>query len=164
MGIHLQRGQLAMSRLRFVKAVCRIEERLIVNIEDIYVWEDEVRDNETDLQGIVNNSNYFVYMAHTRHKHLKMLGVDFAEVAQRGYNLVLVHTDISFKDSLRSGDLFSVTSKIETRGKVRVAFLQKVIRRSDQKVVAEAINTATCIHVQTGRPRFPEEIKKLFWG
>jgi acyl-CoA thioester hydrolase len=164
MGIHLQRGHLAMSRLRFVKAVCRIEERLIVNIEDIYAWEDEVRDNETDLQGIVNNSNYFVYMAHTRHKHLKMLGVDFAEVAQRGYNLVLVHTDISFKDSLRSGDRFSVTSKIETKGKVRVAFLQKVIRRSDQKIVAEATNTATCIHVQTGRPRFPEEIKKLFWG
>ena len=164
MGIHLQRDQLAMSRLWIIEAVCRIEECLIVNVEEIYIWEGEVRDNETDLQGIVNNSNYFVYMAHTRHKHLKMLGVDFAEVAQRGYNLVLVHTDISFRDSLRSGDLFSVTSKIETKGKVRVVFLQKVIRRYDNKVIAEATNTTTCIHAQTGRPRFPEEIKKLFWG
>jgi acyl-CoA thioester hydrolase len=135
-----------------------------MNIEENYTWECEVRDNETDLQGIVNNSNYFVYMAHTRHKHLKMLGIDFAEVAQRGYNLVLVHTDISFRDSLKSGDLFSVTSKIETKGKVRVVFLQKVIRESDNKVVAEAKNTTTCIHAQTGRPRFPEEIRELFWG
>lgn len=164
MGVHLQRGQLAMSRLRHIKAVWRIRERLIMNVEEIYTWEGEVRDNETDLQGIVNNSNYFVYMAHTRHKHLKILGIDFAEVAQRGYNLVLVHTDISFRDSLKSGDLFSVTSKIETKGKVRVAFLQKVIRRSDKKIVAEATNTTTCIHAQTGRPQFPEEIKELFWG
>ena len=164
MGIHLQRGQLAMSRLWFIEAVCRIKECLIVNVEEIYIWESEVKDNETDLQGIVNNSNYFIYMAHTRHKHLKMLGVDFAEVAQQGYNLVLVHTEISFRDSLRSGDLFSVTSKIETKGKVRVVFLQKVIRLSDKKVVAEAKNTTTCIHTQTGRPRFPEGIKKLFWG
>jgi acyl-CoA thioester hydrolase len=164
MGVHLQRGQLAVSRLRYIKAVCRIEERLIMNVEEIYTWEGEVRDNETDLQGIVNNANYFVYMAHTRHKHLKMLGIDFAEVTKRGYNLVLVHTDISFRDSLKSGDLFSVTSKIETQGKVRVAFLQKVIRISDKKVVAEATNTTTCIHAQTGRPRFPEEIRELFWG
>jgi acyl-CoA thioester hydrolase len=164
MGIHLQRGQLAMSRLRHIEPVCRVEEHLIMNVEETYTWEGEVRDNETDLQGIVNNSNYFVYMAHTRHKHLKMLGIDFAEVAQRGYNLVLVHTDISFRDSLKSGDLFSVTSKIETKGKVRVVFLQKVIRRSDKKAVAEATNTTTCIQTQTGRPRFPEEIRKLFWG
>ena len=164
MGVHLQRGQLAMSRLRHIQAVCRIEGRLIMNVEEIYTWEGEVRDNETDLQGIVNNSNYFVYMAHTRHKHLKMMGIDFAEMARRGYNLVLVHTDISFKDSLKSGDLFSVTSKIETKGKVRVLFLQKVIRRSDKKIVAEATNTATCIYTQTGRPQFPEEIRELFWG
>jgi acyl-CoA thioester hydrolase len=153
-----------MSRLRHIKAVCGIEEYLIMNVEEIYTWEGEVRDNETDLQGIVNNSNYFVYMAHTRHKHLKMLGIDFAEVARLGYNLVLVHTDISFRDSLKSGDLFYVTSKIETKGKVRVVFLQKVIRESDNKVIAEATNTTTCIHAQTGRPRFPEEIKELFWG
>ena len=135
-----------------------------MSIEEVYTWEGEVRDNETDLQGIVNNANYFIYMAHTRHKHLKMLGVDFAEVAQKGYNLVLVHTDMSFKDSLKSGDRFSVTSKIETKGKIRMAFIQKVIREFDKKVVAEAINTATCIHTQTGRPKFPEEIKRLFWG
>ena len=164
MGIHLQRDQLAMSRLWIIEAVCRIKEYLIVNVEETYIWEGEVRDNETDLQGIVNNSNYFIYMAHTRHKHLKMLGVDFADVAQQGYHLVLVNTDISFRDSLKSGDLFSVTSKIETKGKVRVAFLQKVTRRSDNKVVAEATNITTCIHTQTGRPRFPEEIRKLFWG
>ncbi len=134
-----------------------------MSTEEVYTWEGEVRDNETDLQGIVNNANYFIYMAHTRHKHLKVLGIDFAEVAQQGYNLVLVHTDISFKDSLRSGDRFSVTSKIETKGKIRVAFIQKVIREFDKKVVAEATNTATCIHTQTGRPKFPQEIRRLLW-
>lgn len=134
-----------------------------MNTDEIYIWEDEVRDSETDLQGIVNNSNYFIYMAHTRHKHLKELGIDFAEVSRQGYNLVLVHSDISFKDSLKSGDWFTVTSKAETKGKIRVIFLQQVIRKSDSKVVAEAINTTTCIHTKSGRPRYPDEIKRLFW-
>jgi acyl-CoA thioester hydrolase len=134
-----------------------------MNTNETYIWEGEVRDNETDLQGIVNNSNYFIYMAHTRHKHLKELGIDFAEMSEQGYNLVLVHSDISFRDSLKSGDWFTVTSRAETSGKIRVAFLQQVIRKSDNKVVAEAVNTATCIHTESGRPRFPEEIKRLFW-
>jgi len=135
-----------------------------MNIEETYSWEGEVRDSETDLQGIVNNSNYFIYMAHTRHKHLKALGIDFAGVSRQGYNLVLVHTDTAFKDSLKSGDWFTVTSKVETKGRIRVVFFQQVLRKSDNKVVADAVNTATCIHVESGRPKFPEEIKRLFWG
>ena len=135
-----------------------------MNTGEIYTWEGEVRDSEVDLQGIVNNSNYFIYMAHARHKHLKELGIDFAEVSAQGYNLVLVHTDISFKDSLTSGDWFTVTSRAETKGKIRMAFMQQVVRKSDSKVVAEAINTTTCIHIESGRPRYPEEIKNLFWA
>ena len=30
----------------------------------------EVRDNELDIQGIVNNSNYMIYLAHARHKYI----------------------------------------------------------------------------------------------
>ena len=134
-----------------------------MKVDETYCWEGEVRDSETDLQGIVNNSHYFIYMAHARHKHLKELGIDFAEVSRRGYNLVLVHTDISFKDSLKPGDWFTVTSKAETKGRIRVAFFQQVVRKSDNKIVAEAINMTTCIHAETGRPRYPEEIKRVFW-
>ncbi len=126
-----------------------------------YQWESEVRDNEVDLQGVVNNSNYFIYMAHARHKYLKELGLDFDQLHQEGFDLVLTHTDMTFKDALRSGDEFIVTARLESNGKIRVDFVQEVIRKVDGKVVTAAINTGTCINRNTNRPMLPEKLKQL---
>jgi len=126
-----------------------------------YICEFEVRDNETDLQGIVNNANYFVYMAHARHKHLKSLGIDFNKAHEEGFNLVLAHTDITFKASLKSGDEFIVTSILKPNGRIRIDFDQEVIRKSDDKVVAFAINTGVCISTTTGRPIMPEFLRAI---
>ncbi|MBV8803209.1 MAG: acyl-CoA thioesterase, partial [Gammaproteobacteria bacterium] len=41
-----------------------------------------VRDNEIDMQGIVNNANYFIYFAHARHTFLKEIGVSFAKMTE----------------------------------------------------------------------------------
>lgn len=128
----------------------------------MFEWHSEVRDNEIDQQGVVNNANYFIYMAHARHKHMKSLGIDFADYAARGLNLLLIHTEMSFKDSLKSGDEFIVTSEIVPQGRIRFAFQQQVIRKSDNKVVTIATNTATCINTKTGRPEIPDELKALF--
>ena len=128
--------------------------------EDVFQWEEEVRDNEVDLQGIVNNANYFVYMAHARHKHLRQLGIDFAAYHQQGYNLVLVESQLKFRDSLRSGDSYVVTSRLELQGKIRFLFHQEVIRKSDNKVAVTAVNTATCVDIQSGRPKIPDELRQ----
>jgi len=126
-----------------------------------YSWESEVRDNEVDVQGVVNNANYFIYMAHTRHKHLHALGLNFSELHQLGYDLFLTKTEITFKDALKSNDTFTVTSKLEPNGRIRINFVQQVIRKSDGKVVTEAINTGTCINTKTKRPEFPEKLKEI---
>ena len=128
--------------------------------QDIFTWEDDVRDNEVDLQGVVNNANYFVYMAHARHLHVKNLGIDFAEFHDQGYNLLLIETQMKFKNSLKSGDSFIVTSKLEPQGKIRFQFIQDVIRKSDNKIVTSAVHIGTCVAVASGRPKFPEKLKK----
>ena len=56
-----------------------------------YKIEFEVRDNEVDIQGVVNNANYYIYMAHSRHKFLQdVLKVDFIEMAKANFNLFLI--------------------------------------------------------------------------
>jgi acyl-CoA thioester hydrolase len=120
------------------------------------IWESEVRDNEVDLQGVVNNANYFIYMAHARHKYVKALGLDFAKLHDEGFDLLLIHTDIDFKDSLRSGDEFIVTSSLKSNGRIRFDFVQEVIRKADSKVVASAVNTGVCISTSTRRPIMPD--------
>jgi len=129
--------------------------------DNLFVWEDEVRDSELDMQGIVNNANYFVYMEHARHQHLKSLGVDFEKMHLNGFDLVLIHAEIDFKAPLKSGDRFIVTSKLEMMSQLRFVFLQQVIRKSDNKIMSEAKNIGTCIDAASGRPVIAEELKTV---
>ncbi len=127
---------------------------------DVFRHDDEVRDNETDSAGIVNNANYYVYMAHCRHKHVKALGIDFDELKRQGYNLVVAEANIKFKSSLVSGDEYWVTCKIITPQPGRFAFEQDVIRKSDEVLVAKGIISATCIIQETGKVEIPEYVKE----
>jgi acyl-CoA thioester hydrolase len=68
----------------------------------------EVRDYECDLQGVVNNSVYMHYLEHARHKFLKSIGSDFAELTKKKINLVVVRAEIDYKISLISSDKFFV--------------------------------------------------------
>lgn len=126
-----------------------------------HIWESEVRDNEIDEQGIVNNANYFIYMQHARHKYIKSLGIDFAQMHEKGYDLLLIHTDMTFKDSLRSGDEFIVKSVLKSNGRIRLEVVQEVIRKIDGKVVTTAVNTIVCVTVANRRPVMPEELQKI---
>lgn len=126
----------------------------------IFRHEDEVRDNETDSAGIVNNANYYIYMAHCRHKFVKALGIDFGELRNQGYNLVVAEANIKFKNSLVAGDEYIVTCKVITPKPGRFAFEQEVIRKSDNKLAAKGIISATCIVLETGKVEIPQYIKE----
>ncbi len=134
-----------------------------MNSNETFTREDEVRDNEIDLQGIVNNSHYFVYMMHARHKHLTAIGLDFVQAHKDGYNLLLAEANIKYKTPLRPGDIYVVTSKINKKASSRAFVIidQEVIRKSDDKVAAKGSMKCTCVNIETGRIGFPQEYKEL---
>lgn len=129
---------------------------------DVFRHDDEVRDNETDSAGIVNNANYYIYMAHCRHKHVKAIGIDFDELKRQGYNLVVAEANIKFKSSLVSGDEYFVTCKVITPRPGRFAFEQDVVRKPDRVLVAKGIISATCILQETGKVEIPVYIEEKF--
>lgn len=128
----------------------------------VFVWENEVYDTEIDFQGIVNNAHYFSYMAITRHKHLSALGIDIVNMHQYGFELMLTKSEIAFKDSLKYGDEYIVTSELEPSGRIRFAFKQQILRKSDQKVMIDAVNVGVCIDRSTGKPIIPEQLQFIF--
>lgn len=150
--------------------------------EKVFIYEDEVRDNELDMQGIVNNANYFIYLTQARHKHIKSLGIDFADMFARGYNLVVYEAQIKFRQSLKSGDRYQVTSLISWSKPTRILFQQQVFRLNDfnpakpasdsekgsdsasgsenKTLIVEALVYATCVSQKTGRPEIPDELRE----
>lgn len=128
--------------------------------------EMEVRDNELDAQGIVNNANYMIYLSHARHKHGENLNINHSEFADRGLNLVITSCTMKFKNSLKANDKFIVTSKI-VAGELPFhwAHMQDIKRLEDGKIILKAVFNATCVNnaadETTGKLCVPSEIDQL---
>lgn len=103
-----------------------------------YSLDFKVRDSECDLQGIVNNSNYLVYLEHARHEYLLSRNLDFAELTRQGIFLVVTRVEIDYRQPLRSGDHFQVCLNLHRRGRIRFEFQQDIYRTTDRAVMVNA--------------------------
>lgn len=121
----------------------------------------EVRDYECDMEGIVNNAVYMNYLEHARHRFIKQKGFDFAELARRGIQLVVIRVEADYLFPLRSGDRFIVTASIERVSKLRFGFIQEIFRLPDDKPILKAKVIGTSLDA-SGRPKYFTEVGKLF--
>ncbi len=62
---------------------------------------------------MVNNGVYQNYLEHARHEFLLEAGVNFAELAKKGINLVVVRAEVDYKTPLQSGDTYWIGTNIE---------------------------------------------------
>ena len=125
----------------------------------IYQIVMEVRDNEIDMQGVVNNANYFIYFAHARHKFIQeQLNISFTEMTEKKQMLFLLASQIDFKQSLRPGEIFTVTCELLPVEKRRILFKQEILK-AQNVVAASAINTTVCLDGNNrNRPYIPQVI------
>lgn len=124
-------------------------------------WKAEVRDSELDLQGIVNNAVYCVYMEHCRHKLLKTLGLDFSQLHRQGYDLVARECTIRFIHPLISGDEFTVTAEFEPANKAKCFVKQKIFREPDKKEIIKAVYTIVGIDRNKNQLSLPKQLVDL---
>ncbi len=117
----------------------------------------DVRDYECDIQGIVNNGVYQNYLEHARHLYLKEIGIDFADYASRGINLVVIRAELDYKLPLAAGDSFRIGLNLVRESRARFAFYQDIFRQSDNKLVMRAKIVGTAMN-DRGRPSIPEEL------
>ena len=112
-----------------------------------FLIEMEVRDNELDAQGIVNNANYMIYLSHARHKHIHSIGINFDEYIKNSQKLVVLGCTMKFKNSLVANDVFTVSSKIaKSEYPNQWLYNQDIKRLSDGKLILRAIFNSTCIN------------------
>lgn len=129
----------------------------------IYKIEMEVRDSEIDIQGIVNNSNYYIYFQHARHKFLEeILKIDYIEMSKQNQHLLLVSSTIEFKKSLLPKQKFYITCKLSPQGKIRFAFEQEIRLIEDNSLIAKSINIGVCMNGNKNKPYVPEALKENF--
>ena len=121
--------------------------------------EFDVRDYECDLQGVVNNAVYLNYLEHARHRHLRSLGLDFAQLHEQGCDLVITRAEVDYRSPLRSGDRFVVRLSLGRESRLRFVFAQTIHRLPGLELVLEARITGTGII--DGRPGLTAEVQAL---
>ena len=82
----------------------------------------KVRDYECDMQGIVNNAIFQLYLEHARHEYLLSHGLSFSEMNRKGIVIVVVRAELDYRKSLQAGDSFQVTVKAARPTPVRLVF------------------------------------------
>ena len=123
--------------------------------------EFQVRDYECDMQGVVNNGVYQNYLEHARHEYLQSRGINFAETAKAGINLVVIRAELDYKNSLVSGDRFTVRSRAQQTSRLKFQFEQDIYRLPDESLMLAARITGTSVNAE-GKPFVPEFLGKLF--
>lgn len=123
--------------------------------------EMSVRDYECDLQGIVNNAVYQNYLEHARHEYLKHIGINFAQLAAEGINLVVVRVELDYRFPLTSGDSFRVQLRMEKTSALKITFFQDIYRVSDNRCILQGKITGTALN-KRGRPEIPEVLNLIF--
>lgn len=116
-----------------------------------FSWTNEVRAHELDAQGIVNNAHYFCYFDHVRTLQMQALGFDWVQLSQRGFNLVLAKATIDFLKSLFAFDAFSIVSRLEPEGRLKLIFNQTLFN-NQREPVCRGINTVVCVDKTRGKP------------
>jgi len=120
----------------------------------------QVRDYECDIQGIVNNAVYQNYLEHCRHKFLNHIGMDFTQLHSDGIDAVVIRAELDYKFPLRPGDDFLVQLKMGKQGKLRIIFLQQIIRKTDEKLMLDSRITA--VLTKSNRPVSPDILVDKF--
>lgn len=124
----------------------------------IFKTQFKVRDYECDLQGVVNNANYQHYMEHSRHEFLESLGENFGKMHEEGLDAFVSNVNISYKQSLRSGDEVLSCLNVRREG-VKMIFDQDLYRVRDMVLAAKG--TVASVLVQDGKLTRGEYFDKL---
>lgn len=128
-------------------------------IEISHLSEFKVRDYECDLQGIVNNANYFHYLEQSRHEFLQSHGIDFKQAHDMGLDLVVAKAEVDFIKPLLPSDKFVIHLEFSREGRLRYVFSQKIYRSAD--LILSAKITCACIDRNRSKPCKFEWLEKI---
>ncbi|WP_019557915.1 acyl-CoA thioesterase [Thiomicrorhabdus arctica] len=126
----------------------------------MFKYEMRVRDYECDLQKVVNNSVYQNYLEHARHEFLLANGVDFAELAAKGINLMVIRVELDFKKPLTSQDDFYVTVEVQQESRIKFAFIQHIYHQKDNRLIVSGKAVGLAVNLQ-GRPMVCPDLERL---
>ena len=115
-----------------------------------------VRYAETDQMGIVHHSVYPVWFEAGRTEFIKIAGISYSEIEERGLLLPLISLQCIYKGFSKYEDKIIVETFIKDIAAVRIIFGYKVSKNGEGKVITEGETS----HAWTNKNLKPVNLKK----
>jgi YbgC/YbaW family acyl-CoA thioester hydrolase len=112
---------------------------------------------DTDCGGVVHNIAYLRFIEVARTLLAEKLGLPLVEMAEKQSYPVVVRTEIDYRKSAKLGDRLSVEGWLDRLERVRFWCAFRVMRNSDEAVIAECRQMLALIEMPEARLlRLPE--------
>lgn len=108
-----------------------------------------VRYAETDAMGYLHHSNYLVYFEMGRTELLRLCGMSYRQMEQRGFFYVVARMEVRYRMPARYDDVITLTTTTTRISPVRIDHAYRVTR--GEALLTEGSSTLVCVN-REGRP------------
>lgn len=124
------------------------------------VFENRVRFEETDMQGVVFYGNYVTYQDETFSAFVREAGYGYDRLREAGWDVHVVNVDLDFRAGARFGDELVHGMYAERFGESSVRFAYRGRRADDGREVVSGTVTHVAVD-ESGEPtRIPDEFRE----
>ena len=129
---------------------------------DAFTLEVRVRYAEVDRMGVLHHSRMFVLLELARTEMLRRHGMNYRQMEDEGWFLVISKLACSFKSPAYYDDVLLIDTKVVRMTHTRIDHTYRVTRQSNGDLVAEAETTLACVDRQGAIQRIPDSLKALY--
>jgi acyl-CoA thioester hydrolase len=128
--------------------------------EPAQVSETTVRVNysETDQMGVVYHARYLVWLDVARCEHLRVTGLTYRELEERGLRLAVSEVRVRYRRPARYDDLIRVRCWVRELVSRRVTFGYAVERADDGELLATATTSLITLDASMTLCRMPADV------
>ena len=120
-----------------------------------------VRFGETDMQGVVYYANYLLYAEVGRVAYLRELGLDYAELMERGVDFTIGEASVRYKAALRFDEEYDIRVRVGEVRRASWAF-EYAVDRADGTRCADIQTVQVLLDRGTFRARgLPDELRAV---
>ena len=127
----------------------------------IYEIKTRVRYQETDQMGVVYYANFLVYFEMGRTEYLRSLGLPYSELEKEHVYFPVVEANCRFRAPAKYDDILIIQTWVSELKYATVEFSYRVIRESDNSLIAEGSTKLACLNASRKPAPMPEKLKEL---
>jgi acyl-CoA thioester hydrolase len=125
------------------------------------IWENRVRFEETDMQGVVFYGNYVTYQDETASEFFRQVGYSYQRIEAAGWDIHVVNVDLDYRGQATFEDELVHGFRVETIGESSMTSTYRARRADDGTVLAEGSVTHVAVDGSTGEAtRVPDEYRE----